>query len=66
MVVYLGSVPQGQGHETVSSQVVADVLNIPPEQVNVRPGFDTDFNVHTGHTGTYASQFAVTGRVVSR
>ena len=61
VVVFLGSVPQGQGHETVASQVVADVLSIPPEQVNVRPGFDTDFNVHTGHTGTYASQFAVTG-----
>jgi len=45
----------------VASQVVADVLNIPPDVVHVRPGFDTDFNVHTGHTGTYASQFAVTG-----
>src|SRR5581483_9913704 len=44
-----------------ASQVVADVLNITPDLVNVRPGFDTDFNVHTGHTGTYASQFAVTG-----
>jgi 2-furoyl-CoA dehydrogenase large subunit len=61
VVVLLGSVPQGQGHETTASQVVADVLNILPETVHVRPGFDTDFNVHTGHTGTYASQFAVTG-----
>jgi CO/xanthine dehydrogenase Mo-binding subunit len=61
LVVFLGSVPNGQGHETTASQVVADVLNVPPEMVNVRPGFDTDFNVHTGHTGTYASQFAVSG-----
>jgi 2-furoyl-CoA dehydrogenase large subunit len=61
VVVCLGSVPQGQGHETTASQVVADVLNISPDTVHVRPGFDTDFNVHTGHTGTYASQFAVTG-----
>ena len=61
VVVNLGSVPQGQGHETVASQVVAEVLNIPPEMVNVRPGFDTDQNAYTGHTGTYASQFAVTG-----
>lgn len=60
-VVYLGSVPQGQGHETVASQVVADVLQIPPESITVRPGFDTEQNVYTGHTGTYASQFAVTG-----
>jgi CO/xanthine dehydrogenase Mo-binding subunit len=61
LVVFLGSVPNGQGHETTASQVVADVLNVPPDMVNVRPGFDTDFNVHTGHTGTYASQFAVSG-----
>jgi CO/xanthine dehydrogenase Mo-binding subunit len=61
VVVFLGSVPQGQGHETTAAQVVAEVLNIPPELVNVRPGFDSDLNVYTGHTGTYASQFAVTG-----
>jgi 2-furoyl-CoA dehydrogenase large subunit len=61
LVVSLGSVPQGQGHETTASQVVAEVLNIPPELVNVRPGFDSEQNVYTGHTGTYASQFAVTG-----
>jgi CO/xanthine dehydrogenase Mo-binding subunit len=61
VVVSLGSVPQGQGHETTASQVVADVLGISPEMVNVRPGFDSEANVYTGHTGTYASQFAVSG-----
>jgi CO/xanthine dehydrogenase Mo-binding subunit len=61
VVVSLGSVPQGQGHETTASQVVAEVLGIPPELINIRPGFDSDQNVYTGHTGTYASQFAVTG-----
>jgi CO/xanthine dehydrogenase Mo-binding subunit len=61
VVVSLGSVPQGQGHETTASQVVADVLGITPELVNVRPGFDSEANVYTGHTGTYASQFAVSG-----
>src|SRR5207248_8149804 len=39
----------------------ADALNITPALVNVRPGFDTAHNAYTGHTGTYASQFAVTG-----
>ena len=53
--------PQGQGHETTVSQVVADILNISPALVNVRVGFDTERNVHTGHSGTYASQFAVSG-----
>ena len=61
VVVYLGSVPQGQGHETVASQVVGEVLNIPPEMIAVKPGFNSEQNVYTGHTGTYASQFAVTG-----
>jgi len=61
VVVYMGSVPQGQGHETVAAQVVAEVLNIPPEMIAVKPGFDSNQNVYTGHTGTYASQFAVTG-----
>ncbi len=53
--------PQGQGHETTAAQVVADVLNISPHMIAVRPGFDSEQNVYTGHTGTYASQFAVTG-----
>ncbi len=61
VIVAVGSVPQGQGHETTVSQVVADILNIPPDMVNVRVGFDTERNVHTGHSGTYASQFAVSG-----
>ncbi len=61
VIVAVGSVPQGQGHETTVSQVVADILSIPPDMVNVRVGFDTERNVHTGHSGTYASQFAVSG-----
>ncbi len=61
VIVAVGSVPQGQGHETTVSQVVADILNISPDLVNVRVGFDTERNVHTGHSGTYASQFAVSG-----
>jgi CO/xanthine dehydrogenase Mo-binding subunit len=61
VVVAVGSCPQGQGHETTAAQVVADVLNIPPDLVTVRTGFDTERNVHTGFSGTYASQFAVSG-----
>ncbi|MBI3667710.1 MAG: xanthine dehydrogenase family protein, partial [Acidobacteria bacterium] len=61
LVVSMGSVPQGQGHETVTAQVVADVFHVHPDMVNVRIGFDTERNVHTGQSGTYASQFAVSG-----
>ena len=61
VVVAVGSCPQGQGHETTAAQVVADVLNIHPDLITVRTGFDTERNVHTGFSATYASQFAVSG-----
>jgi CO/xanthine dehydrogenase Mo-binding subunit len=61
IVVTLGTVPQGQGHETTASQVVADILGCTPDDVHVRPGHDSYWNSHAGFSGTYASQFAVTG-----
>ncbi len=61
IVVTLGTTPQGQGHETVTSQVVADILGVDPASVNVRVGHDSYWNSHAGFSGTYASQFAVTG-----
>ena len=61
VVVTLGTVPQGQGHETTSAQVVAEILGCTPDDVNVRAGHDTYWNSTAGFSGTYASQFAVTG-----
>ncbi len=61
LVVTLGTVPQGQSHETVAAQVVADILGCSPDDVHVRPGHDSYWNSHAGFSGTYASQFAVTG-----
>ncbi len=61
VVVSLGTFPQGQGHETTAAQVVGDVLGIPPDLVHVKTGFDSLYDSHTGQSGTYASQFAVTG-----
>jgi len=61
IVVTLGTVPQGQGHETTAAQVVADILGCSPDDVTVRPGHDSYWNSHAGFSGTYASQFAVTG-----
>ncbi|MCL4792576.1 MAG: molybdopterin-dependent oxidoreductase, partial [Gammaproteobacteria bacterium] len=61
LVICLGTGPSGQGHETATSQVVADEFGIDPAVVQVRPGFDTAWNTYVGHSGTYASQFAVTG-----
>jgi len=59
--VALGTVPQGQGHETTTAQVVADVLGVTPDEVLVRPGHDSARNSYIAFSGTYASQFAVTG-----
>jgi len=61
IVVTLGTTPQGQGHETTASMVVADILGVDPASVNVRTGHDSYWNSHAGFSGTYASQFAVTG-----
>ncbi len=61
IVVTLGTVPQGQGHETTAAIVVADILGCSPDDVHVRAGHDSYWNSHAGFSGTYASQFAVTG-----
>lgn len=61
VVVTLGTTPQGQSHETVASQVVSDILGVTPDEVHVRAGHDSYWNSHAGFSGTYASQFAVTG-----
>lgn len=63
VVVKLGSVPQGQSHETVSAQIVADVLGMNPDHVTVAIGFDSESHPYTFHSGTYASRFAGTGMV---
>ncbi len=61
VVAMMGSVPQGQGHETVAAQVIADDLGISPDMVTVKPGFDSSWNTFSGLSGTIASQFVVTG-----
>lgn len=61
VVVTLGTTPQGQGHETTAAMVVCDILGVTPDDVNVRVGHDSYWNSHAGFSGTYASQFAVTG-----
>ncbi|MDE3025988.1 MAG: molybdopterin-dependent oxidoreductase, partial [Acidobacteriota bacterium] len=61
IVVTLGTTPQGQGHETTAAQVVADILKCSVDDVTVRAGHDDYWNSHAGFSGTYASQFAVTG-----
>ena len=59
--VSLGTTPQGQSHETTAAQVVADILGVTPDDVRVTAGFDQRYNTYVAFSGTYASQFAVTG-----
>ena len=60
VTVIVGSVPQGQSHETVAAQIVASEFGISEDIVRVATGFNSDRATHTSHSGTYASQFAVT------
>jgi CO/xanthine dehydrogenase Mo-binding subunit len=61
IVITLGTAPQGQSHETTAAMIAADILGVSPDDVTVRAGHDSYWNTHAGFSGTYASQFAVTG-----
>jgi carbon-monoxide dehydrogenase large subunit len=58
----VGSKAQGQGHETTMAQIVAEVLGIPVEDVNVQQG-DT-LGTPFGY-GTYASRSAAVGGIAA-
>jgi 2-furoyl-CoA dehydrogenase large subunit len=56
--VHIASVPQGQGHRTVISQVIADVFGIAPSDVRVNTEVDTAKDAWSIASGNYASRFA--------
>jgi 2-furoyl-CoA dehydrogenase large subunit len=56
-----GGVAFGQGHETTAAQVVSDMLGVPYDDIVVHRGGDSALSAQTGFSGSYASQFAVTG-----
>jgi 2-furoyl-CoA dehydrogenase large subunit len=56
--VFLGTIPQGQGHETVAVEIVSEILGVPPENVVVAEWFDTFRDPWTMSSGTYSSRFA--------
>jgi len=59
--VIINTVPEGQGHETVVKQIVADELSISPDDVRVVSGMDTFTRFWSVTTGTYSSRFASVG-----
>ncbi|MGH6705008.1 MAG: xanthine dehydrogenase family protein molybdopterin-binding subunit, partial [Bradyrhizobium sp.] len=56
--VHVASVPQGQGHRTVLSQVVADVFGLSPADIRVNTEIDTAKDAWSIASGNYASRFA--------
>jgi carbon-monoxide dehydrogenase large subunit len=63
VLVFSGSIPSGQGHATAWAQIVADDLQVPIEDVEVRFG-DTDA-ISYG-VGTFGSRSAVIGGTALR
>jgi 2-furoyl-CoA dehydrogenase large subunit len=57
----MNSTPQGQGHQTIVSQIVADELGLRPEDVTVIDEMDTFTKVWSISSGTYSSRFGSVG-----
>ena len=58
VTIHVASVPQGQGHRTVLSQVVADVFGLLPQDIRVNTEIDTAKDAWSIASGNYASRFA--------
>ena len=57
LIAHAGTQSQGQGHETVFAQVVASVLGVPLEHIELRQG-DSRTIPHGGGTGGSSDAFA--------
>lgn len=58
VTVLLESAPAGQGHRTVTAQVVADVFGLRVQDITVAVDFDTVKDAHSVAAGNYSSRFA--------
>lgn len=54
----IASAPAGQGHQTVISQLLADVFGVAPSQIQVNVDFDTAKDAWSIAAGNYSSRFA--------
>jgi 2-furoyl-CoA dehydrogenase large subunit len=61
VLVIMNSTPQGQGHQTIVGQIVADELGIAPDEVQVVDEMDTFTRVWGISSGTYSSRFGSVG-----
>ncbi len=58
ITVFVASIPTGQGHTTVLTQIVCESLGVKPEQVRIVFG-DTNVVHPSPYGGTWASRFSV-------
>ncbi len=61
VTLLLSTAPEGQGHETVAAQIVADELGVDPGQIRVVARMDTLTHAWTISSGSYSSRFAGAG-----
>jgi 2-furoyl-CoA dehydrogenase large subunit len=61
VLAILSSTPQGQGHQTIVSQIVADELGLTPTDVTVVDEMDTFTRPWSISSGTYSSRFGSIG-----
>jgi 2-furoyl-CoA dehydrogenase large subunit len=61
VIAILGTAPQGQGHQTIVAQIVADELGIAPGDITVVDEMDTFTRVWGISSGTYSSRFGSVG-----
>jgi 2-furoyl-CoA dehydrogenase large subunit len=58
VVVTMGTMPQGQGHETAVAQIVADTLGVSVDDIATVDEFDSRQSIWSISSGTYSSRFA--------
>ncbi|MCQ4313572.1 molybdopterin-dependent oxidoreductase [Pseudomonas stutzeri] len=58
VTVHISSTPQGQGHQTVVAQIVAEVLGVALGSINVNVELDTGKDAWSIASGNYSSRFA--------
>jgi 2-furoyl-CoA dehydrogenase large subunit len=57
----MGTTPQGQGHQTIVAQIIADELGLTPTDVTVVDEMDTFTRFWSISSGTYSSRFGSVG-----
>ncbi len=61
LVAIMGTAPQGQGHQTIVAQILADELGVDPSEITVVDEMDTFTRVWSPSSGTYSSRFGAVG-----